>query len=1152
LRAARPGEYWKQAPRFPSTREHGDAVIRLRLLGSLELCSADGGELRTVLAQPKRAALLAYLAAALPTGFHRRDRLLALFWPELDGPHARDALNAAVGFLRREIGRNAITSRGSDEIGIEQTACWSDVVALRAALDAGRHEEALSLYRGDLLDGFFTDAAPPFEDWLERTRAQLRSGAARAARALGEQREREENYTTAVACARRALELTGGDERMLRQLLEMLERLGDRAGAILAYEAFERRLASDFETEPSAETRALIERIRRRPSEAAAAPPPSGTPFESPSLAGLRDWRVERELGRGGMATVYLARDAAHDRYVALKVMRPELTLAAGVERFLHEIQITARLAHPHILPLIDSGARDGVPYLVTPYVAGESLRARLAREHTLPLADALRITNEIAEALDYAHRSGIVHRDVKPENILLADGHAVVADFGVARALVASGASPLPVSGEDDAVVGSRRYMSPEQATRSADVDARTDLYSLGCVLLEMLTGAAPNDDASPATQLATRRDVPAAISQLVTDCLAAAPERRPLSAADLLRRLEDAKAVGGATHRATARATRVGLLVAASALIVTGVAAWSVPQFRRGSDAIGLGPMTQVTNTPGVEIDPAISPDGKFIAYAAGAIGRMRIYVRPTAGGDAVVVSGDSVSHHRWPSWSADGSQLAFLSIKGDRIGDVGQLSIVPALGGARRVVAEQLTYFSTPAWSPDGTRIAYPLRDSIVVVDAISGAAHGVSARPRMREANGLSTGSSMWAIHSLTWSPDGRQLAFVSGNPAYAFATTAFGNLGPSSIWTVTLGGGPPTRLTTGPFTFGSPVWTPDGRGIFYASNAAGAWDVYHQKVDADGRPDDAPRRLTTGLNAHGISVSRDGTRLAYSRMNLRSNIFAAPISPRSPTPTTSLRALTDENQTIETVDVSADGAWLVFESNRAGRSHIYKLSMAGGDLVQLTNGPVDDFAPRWSPDGRWIAFHRREPSKDGLRDVYVMNADGGEHTRLTTDSLDDSYPFWPSDGRRVAFTQAPNGVMSSVLGDDGRWRAPQPDSGAGTRPRRARTRVFVQRGDLYTQAEDGQPRLLVTARELGGTITSRVVGPDPTTLYVRVIDSAGVHAFHSIPLAGGAPRLVLRLDSWSGPARIIFSAGAKHLYFTLTQADSDIWLIALQR
>ncbi|HEU4787187.1 MAG TPA: BTAD domain-containing putative transcriptional regulator, partial [Gemmatimonadaceae bacterium] len=320
-------------------------MLRLRVLGSVELCADDGRELQTVLAQPKRTALLAYLAAASPVGFHRRDRLLALFWPEQDDAHARGALNAAVRFLRREMGRATIASRGSDEIGIDGSACWSDVAAFRAAIDAGRYDEALSLYRGDLLDGFFADGAAPFAEWLERARAQLRSEAARAARALAEQRESDQNFTTAVSCARRAVELSDADERVVRQLLELLERLGDRAGALIAYEAFARRLAAEFETEPAAETRALIARIRdSAPDDEMPPPARPGARAESPDSA-LSGWRVERELGRGGMARVYLARDPRHDRRVALKLMRPELVLSAGVESFLREIQITAQLA---------------------------------------------------------------------------------------------------------------------------------------------------------------------------------------------------------------------------------------------------------------------------------------------------------------------------------------------------------------------------------------------------------------------------------------------------------------------------------------------------------------------------------------------------------------------------------------------------------------------------------------------------------------------------------------------------------------------------------------------------------------------------------------------------------------------------------------
>lgn len=516
-------------------------VLRLRVLGSVELCADDGRELQTVLAQPKRTALLAYLAAASPIGFHRRDRLLALFWPEQDDAHARGALNAAVRFLRREMGNVGIASRGSDEIGIDASVCWSDVAAFRGEVDAGRYDEALSLYRGDLLDGFFVDGDPAFEQWLERTRAHLRSEAARCARALAEQRERDQNFTTAVSCARRAVELSDADERVVRQLLELLERLGDRAGALLAYEAFARRLAAEFEAEPAAETRALIARIRDgAPADATPQPARPGSTAESPDSL-LRGWRVERELGRGGMARVYLARDPRHDRRVAVKMMRPELVLSAGVESFLREIQITAQLAHPHVLPLIDSGARDGVPYLVTPYVAGESLRARLMRERTLPLGDALRIGTEIAEALDYAHRSGIVHCDVKPENILLADGHAVVADFGVARALVTSGASPPPANAAGEEIVGSRAYMSPEQATGTTILDARVDIYALGCVLFEMLVGEPPRDGESAGGRLSQRAEVPQALARLVNRCLSPEPERRPPSAAHVLRGLEE-----------------------------------------------------------------------------------------------------------------------------------------------------------------------------------------------------------------------------------------------------------------------------------------------------------------------------------------------------------------------------------------------------------------------------------------------------------------------------------------------------------------------------------------------------------------------------------------------------------------------------------
>ena len=199
---------------------------------------------------------------------------------------------------------------------------------------------------------------------------------------------------------------------------------------------------------------------------------------------------VERELGRGGMATVYLAEDLKHRRRVAIKVLNPELTASLGGERFLREIETTANLRHPHILPLYDSGDAEGLLFYVMPLVEGESLRDRLTREKQLPVEDALRIARECADALSYAHARGIIHRDVKPENILLESGHAVIADFGIARAMRAAGASSLTGTGM---AVGTPAYMSPEQASGDEDVDGRSDLYALACVLYEMLAGQPP-----------------------------------------------------------------------------------------------------------------------------------------------------------------------------------------------------------------------------------------------------------------------------------------------------------------------------------------------------------------------------------------------------------------------------------------------------------------------------------------------------------------------------------------------------------------------------------------------------------------------------------------------------------------------------------
>ncbi|MGH7637499.1 MAG: protein kinase domain-containing protein, partial [Gemmatimonadaceae bacterium] len=265
----------------------------------------------------------------------------------------------------------------------------------------------------------------------------------------------------------------------------------------------------------------------------------SGLP---PALA--TSFVLERELGRGGMATVYLARETKHERQVAIKVLHPEVSSAFGAERFLREIGIAARLSHPHLVPLIDSGHADGFLYYISAFVPGGSLRDRLDKEGKLPIPEAIRIAEEVGAGLDFAHRAGFVHRDVKPENILFADGHALLADFGIARAFGADAGSSASVTGghltEPGIAVGTPAYMSPEQASGEARLDARSDIYSLACVLYESIAGEPPFMAGAPRHVMIKhiteqprrlrqlRPDVPQAVEDAVHKALDKDPSRR------------------------------------------------------------------------------------------------------------------------------------------------------------------------------------------------------------------------------------------------------------------------------------------------------------------------------------------------------------------------------------------------------------------------------------------------------------------------------------------------------------------------------------------------------------------------------------------------------------------------------------------------
>ncbi len=476
----------------------------------------------------------------------------------------------------------------------------------------------------------------------------------------------------------------------------------------------------------------------------------SGPVPPSPSVDGigrlaraLSDrYTLDRELGAGGMATVYLAHDIKHDRKVAVKVLRPELAAVIGAERFLAEIKVTANLQHPHILPLFDSGqvvvdARSengerrtagadtvlGSPisillFYVMPYVEGISLRDMMSREKQLPIQEAVRIAGEVASALDYAHRHGVIHRDIKPENILLHDGSALVADFGIALAASKAGSRMT----ETGMSLGTPQYMSPEQAMGERDLDARSDIYALGCVLYEMLTGEAPFTGptaqaivakvmtALPTRPVQLRSTVPPAIDDAIMTALQKLPADRFRTAAEFAAAIASGAA---ATHRSTnvtsARPPRRSILPWVAAVVACAAAAFFLGGRllgRHGGAPIELGKATHITWDAGLEVMPALSPDGKSMAYAAGPIGNLHVMVRAVGGGRELRLTGDTINPEYAPAWSPDGNAIAYSELT-----EAGGIWIVrrDAKGHWGEPV-RRLNYGSTTYWSPDARNLLF----------------------------------------------------------------------------------------------------------------------------------------------------------------------------------------------------------------------------------------------------------------------------------------------------------------------------------------------------------------------------------------------------------------------------------------------------------
>jgi serine/threonine protein kinase len=872
--------------------------------------------------------------------------------------------------------------------------------------------------------------------------------------------------------------------------------------------------------------------------------------------AALADrYRIERELGQGGMATVYLAEDLKHHRKVALKVLRPELAATMGPERFAREIEVAARLQHPHILGLLDSGDVDGFFYYVMPYVEGETLRDRLARSGELPVHEAVRLLGEVADALAVAHRAGVVHRDIKPENVLLSGRHAMVMDFGVAKAVTeASGRQQLTTAG---VALGTPAYMAPEQATADPQLDGRVDIYALGVLGYEMLTGHPPFHGLNPQQTLAAhvtqaptpvgqhRSGLSPALEAVVMRCLAKRPADRYQTADELVAVLEPLATPSGGmtpTHTQPIQAVtpsarwRPWAAVAGGAVVLIGIAA-ALVRGHGESPALSLVKTTRLTSAPGLEILPAISPDGKFLAYAerSNASTLTKIYLQPTDGGRPIAVTDSLPGEQLSPDWSPDGSRLVFASFDDKEAG----VAVMPPTGGSVRTLyraPRNVTWPAAPRWSPDGRQIAFEQGDSALVIN---------------QDGTGLRLVGTATGVHSLSWSPDGRWLAGVRNNRQYVYDRLGFGNLAASSVFVMPASGGAPVMVSDSTTLNLSPVWLRDGSGLLYVSSAGGGHDIYQQRIGRDGRAAGAARRITTGLEAHTIALSRDGRRLAYSKYTRDVNIWMVRVPPGGKASVRTAVPITRGNQAIEIVKLSPDGKRLAYDSDLNGNADIFVVSTEGGSPRQVTDDPADDLSPDWSPDGTRLVFHS---FKNGNRDIFTINADGTERAQVTSSPVHERVPTWNTD-TSLAYDRDSASAFAEYevtrAGPTGPWGPPRwlaYGSGIQQATRNHGAYLFLDPDFLpaLVPSGGGTPQPLLRqhpTRVIGNARLSR----DGRTLYFFAADSAGIY-IGAGDLARGAIRKVVVFDDPGRQSTIqAFDTDGSRFFFTIGDHEADIWV-----
>ena len=763
------------------------------------------------------------------------------------------------------------------------------------------------------------------------------------------------------------------------------------------------------------------------------------------ALAGR--YRIEREIGTGGMATVYLAHDERHDREVAIKLLHPDLAAALGVERFLAEIKTTARLQHPHVLSLIDSGEADGLLYYVMPFVAGESLRQRLVREKLLPIDHALRLAREVASALDYAHRHGVVHRDIKPENILLQEGQALVADFGIAFAVSAAGGSRLTQTGLS---LGTPQYMAPEQAMGERVVDARADIYPLGTVLYEMLVGDPPFTGSTiqaivakvlterPMAPSTVRDTVPPHVERAVLTALAKLPADRFASAKDFAdaltapevssRTTQPAPAKSGTSrwYRTTIPAWWVGFAALGAAAAVFGALRL------RPSPSPSLPVRFSLEGSASARIAdaiPALSPDGRLLVYAVDS-GRTqtrnrgssstRLFVRRLDQFTSTALPGtEGYSTGSPPFISTDGAWVAFVA--------GGKLKKVRLDGASQaEIIADASDLPVGGSWFPDGS-IAFAPDLSKGLERVSAGRPPEVLTTPD-RQAGEIGVGFPEVL-------PDGKTIVFglltQNGWSVAALSLT-------SKRQTVLIPGALSAR-------YAAPGY------LVYAKNGA----LHAVKFDPDqltlsGSPVLLEPSLAGDLRGGGLygffAVSQSGT-LAYipgarvppvavvlvDRQGVASPLREAVGDWPRFSPNGQSLAAGDSAQ-IWTYDLtrggtrtrltsgapryvpvwSPDGARVVYSSYQSGPANLYITSLANpAEARRLLPGDNRRYAGSWSRDGSYLTYVEIDPRTNG--DIWVLRMDTSAAPAPAVQTEFREYqPRFSLDGKWLAYTSNQSG------------------------------------------------------------------------------------------------------------------------------------------